>query len=311
MKNIDNYLISLEKCILPSENEIKILCDKVKEIFIKEDNVVILNPPVSICGDLHGQFHDLLQLFEVGGRPPLTSYCFAGDYVDRGSHGIETFLYLILLKIRYPEKITMLRGNHECRSTTQNYGFYKECAKKFGGINVYNYIADVFDLLPISAVIGERLFVVHGGLSPSLDNISDLDGLDRKMEIQTSGIISDLVWSDPDEQVAEWEESSRGAGFTFNQYAVKKFNEINNIDCVFRSHQMAHAGYHYMFNNTICIVWSAPNYCYSAGNDAAILEIDDNMGRYFNVFGPSENSQKLDEFDEYQYEILNKPAYFL
>ena len=153
MKNIDKHIITLKNCKLPSESEIKDICEKVKEILVKEDNLVHLSSPISICGDLHGQFYDLLELFEIGDTPPETSYCFMGDYVDRGHHSIETFLYLILFKIRYPQRMTLLRGNHESRNITKSYGFYDECNNKFGSSNVYNYCIEVFDLLPLTAVI--------------------------------------------------------------------------------------------------------------------------------------------------------------
>jgi serine/threonine-protein phosphatase 4 catalytic subunit len=315
MKNIEKYIFALKDCKLPSENEIKCICEKAKEILVCEDNLIRLSAPISVCGDLHGQFYDLLELFEFGDTPPETSYCFMGDYVDRGHHSIETFLFLILLKIRYPQRMTLLRGNHECRSITKAYGFYDECLKKFGCANVYNYFTDVFDLLPLTAIINDNLFVVHGGLSPKLDNISDINNLNRKKEIPIYGIVSDFMWSDPNEQKEEWAESERGAGFTFNEIAVKKFNETNNLDCIFRSHQLTQNGYHYMFDKTICIVWSAPNYCYRCGNTAAILEIDDVMKRHFNIFGPSTLSYTTNKDDTEENDIYNewvsKPSYFL
>src|ERR1700679_2938408 len=127
---IDKYIEMVKTCIIPDEHEVAYICYKAANILGKEDNVVHLSLPISICGDLHGQFYDLLELFEVGNDCPETNYCFMGDYVDRGMHSIETFLYLILLKIKYPKNITLLRGNHESRDITMTYGFYDECLLK-------------------------------------------------------------------------------------------------------------------------------------------------------------------------------------
>ena len=109
------------------EHAIKVICAKVKEIFIKEDNVQILNSPITLVGDVHGQFYDVLELFRVGGDIPDTNYLFLGDYVDRGAHSVETITLLMLLKVRYPNRICLIRGNHETRQITQIYGFYTEC----------------------------------------------------------------------------------------------------------------------------------------------------------------------------------------
>lgn len=309
---MNKYLSSLKKCELPSETDIELICHKAKEILITEDNLVQLVPPITICGDIHGQFYDLLELFQVGDDCPKTNYCFMGDYVDRGMHSIETFLYLIVLKICYPTHMTLLRGNHESRITTQSYGFYDECIKKFGSVFVYNHFIDVFDLLPIGAVINGYSFIVHGGLSPQLSNISNINNLYRNQEIPAYGIVSDLVWSDPEEdQIDDWAVSSRGIGFIFNANVVSKFNFINGISCIFRSHQMVNAGYHYMFNQALCIVWSAPNYCYSCGNYASILEIDENTNRFFNIFKSNPSSHTENELDRSYNDFFLKPAYFL
>lgn len=293
MLKIDQFIESIRKCILPSTEEIEQLCSKVSEILIEEDNLVRLNAPISICGDIHGQFYDLLELFAVGDDCPETSYCFMGDYVDRGYHSVETISLLFALKVRYPSRITLLRGNHESRSLTKVYGFYDECLQKFSSYLPYKYFMETFDLLPLCAVVGDSLFLVHGGISPELDRIDNLNLIERRMEIPNDSIVSDLMWSDPnddDDALEDWELSSRGAGYVFGPGAVKRFNETNGIDCILRSHQIAYSGYRYMFKNTLCIVWSAPNYHYTSGNVASILEVDEDMSRRFIIFKESESS---------------------
>ena len=143
-------------------------------IFIFSYNSKKYNNYLQICGDIHGQFYDLIELFKHGGDITQTNYLFLGDYVDRGYNSVETFLLLICLKVRYPQRIALLRGNHESRQITQVYGFYDECLKKYGSSNVWKYCTDLFDILPLAAVISEKVFCVHGGLSPSITTISEV-----------------------------------------------------------------------------------------------------------------------------------------
>ena len=118
-----------------------------------ENNVQPVKCPVTVCGDVHGQFHDLMELFKIGGHSPDTNYLFMGDYVDRGYYSVETVTLLVCLKVRFKERITILRGNHESRQITQVYGFYDECLRKYGNANVWKYLTDLFDYLPLTAVV--------------------------------------------------------------------------------------------------------------------------------------------------------------
>lgn len=290
---MDKHLELLRSGILPSELEIRVICNKVKEILSKEDNVVKLSLPITICGDIHGQFYDLLELFAIGDDCPETNYCFMGDYVDRGHHGVETILFLLITKIKYPHHLTLLRGNHESRNITQVYGFYEECLEKFNVVNVYNYLTDVFDFLPLTALVNQEYFVVHGGLSPHIENIDEINTFERIDEIPNHGPISDLLWSDPTDLIDEWDISERGAGYIFGTNAVKKFSESNNLKCIFRSHQFIDCGYKYMFNDMICTVWSAPNYSNRNLNIAAILEIDDFNKFKFKIFDASPDEKNM------------------
>lgn len=171
---IDSLLSSLKNNERPSELDVIALCEKSIEIFSKESNVHRIPAPVTVCGDIHGQFEDLMELFRVGGEVPYTNYLFLGDYVDRGSKGVEVIIYLFCLKVKYPERVTLIRGNHESRQITQAYGFYQECLTKYGSLNVYRNITDVFDHLPLAALVGGKIFAVHGGLSPNAPLIEDV-----------------------------------------------------------------------------------------------------------------------------------------
>ncbi|GAB5363753.1 hypothetical protein AAMO2058_000910200 [Amorphochlora amoebiformis] len=151
--DLDKWIDKAKKCECLTETEYKSLCGKVLEILIEESNIQPVNSPVTVCGDIHGQFWDVLELFKIGGDVPKTNYIFMGDFVDRGKHSIETFTLLLLLKARYPANITLLRGNHECRQVTQVYGFFDQCVRKYSSANVWKYSCEIFDHLALAAVI--------------------------------------------------------------------------------------------------------------------------------------------------------------
>lgn len=236
--------------------------------------------PVTICGDIHGQFHDLAELFQIGGKCPDTNYLFMGDYVDRGYYSVETASLLVALKVRYPDRITILRGNHESRQITQVYGFYDECLRKYGNANVWKIFTDLFDYFPLTALVESEIFCLHGGLSPSIDSLDHIRDLDRVQEVPHEGPMCDLLWSDPDDRCG-WGISPRGAGYTFGQDISERFNQNNNLKLVARAHQLVMEGYNWGHEHKVVTIFSAPNYCYRCGNMASILEVDDNMGHTF------------------------------
>ena len=155
-----------------------------------------------------------MELFRIGGDCPEINYIFLGDYVDRGRNSVETFLYLIGLKLKYPARVTLIRGNHESRRITQVYGFYEECNNKFGTLNVWRCCTEVFDYLTLSALIDNKILCVHGGLSPDIHNLDDIRIINRRQEVPDDGPMCDLMWSDP-ENIQGWTLSHRGAGYLF------------------------------------------------------------------------------------------------
>ncbi|ELP86604.1 serine/threonine protein phosphatase 4 catalytic subunit, putative [Entamoeba invadens IP1] len=293
MSGIDKYLEQLWQGDFVTEQIFKeVFYPKAKEVLLAEKNVVSIALPVTICGDLHGQFPDLLELFRVGGRVPETNYIFMGDFVDRGVNGIEVFQLLLALKIRYPKRITLLRGNHETRQISQTYGFYEECLKKFGSPEMWKMCCDLFDMLSLSAVIDGKIVCVHGGLSPEIKTIDDIAKLDRLHEAPASGSMCDLMWSDPDNDVETWKPSIRGAGYLFGQKAVDEFLLVNKLDFVARAHQIVMEGFEWKLNNKVCTVWSAPNYCYRCGNRASVLQLDDTCNQTFMLFDAAPESER-------------------
>lgn len=281
--DLDRQIEQLRRCDIIKESEVKDLCQKAMEILMEESNVQRVDAPVTICGDIHGQFYDLKELFKVGGDCPDTNYLFLGDFVDRGFYSVESFLLLLALKVRYPDRITLIRGNHESRQITQVYGFYDECLKKYGSVNVWRYCTEIFDYLSVSAIIEDRVLCVHGGLSPSISTLDQIRVIDRKQEVPHDGAMCDLLWSDP-EDMDGWGLSPRGAGYLFGGNVVQQFNHQNNLDLICRAHQLVMEGYKYMFKETLVTVWSAPNYVYRCGNVAAILELDEHLNKNFQIF---------------------------
>ncbi len=287
VRSLEKQIEDLFNCKFLPEEEVKDLCSKVKELFIKEPNIQIVHCPVTVCGDIHGQFHDLLELFKVGGYAPDTNYLFLGDYVDRGCFSVESVSLLLALKLKYPNRIFLLRGNHESRQTSQMYGFYDECFKKYGNNpGIWNTFMELFDFLPLCALIENKILCLHGGLSPNIDTLEQINNLDRKQELPHDGAMSDLLWSDPEEREG-WGQSPRGAGYVFGGDISTKFNFKNKLSLICRAHQLQQNGYQWSHDNNVLTIFSAPNYCYRCGNLAAIMEIDENMKYELQTFDPA------------------------
>jgi diadenosine tetraphosphatase ApaH/serine/threonine PP2A family protein phosphatase len=284
MLDLDAAIESIKKSEWLPEQDLKKLCNIVKTMLVEESNVQNVSAPVVICGDIHGQFPDLLELFKQGGDPSTTKYIFMGDYVDRGVHSVEVLTLLLLYKARYPKNFVLLRGNHESRQITQIYGFYDECQRKYGNPNVWKFCCDLFDYFNLAAIVDNKVFCVHGGISPDTKHIDAIRVLDRRQEVPHEGTYCDLLWSDP-EPVDTWTVSPRGAGYLFGPFQVKEFLQTNDLELMCRAHQLVMEGYKYHFEEeNICTVWSAPNYCYRCGNLASVLSLGANLEREWKIF---------------------------
>jgi len=293
MGNPEEWVEILKQCKYLPEQDLKELCEMVKELLLEESNVQPVAAPVTICGDIHGQFYDLLELFRIGGEIPLTNYIFMGDFVDRGYYSLETFTLLLALKARWPDKITLLRGNHESRQITQVYGFYDECQQKYGNANAWKYCTQVFDYLTLAALVDGKVLCVHGGLSPDIRTIDQIRTIPRNQEIPHEGAFCDLMWSDP-EEIETWQISPRGAGWLFGSKVTEEFTRVNGLELICRAHQLVQEGYKYMFpKKNLVTVWSAPNYCYRCGNVASILELDENLNRDFKIFNAVPDNERM------------------
>ncbi|KAH9254474.1 hypothetical protein BASA81_007587 [Batrachochytrium salamandrivorans] len=314
MFDIDHCIELLKERKLPEVPAIKEICIRVREILLAENNVLEVPSPVTIVGDIHGQFYDLREMFRVGGYPPETTYLFMGDYVDRGYFSVETLLLLFAFKVRYPKRVYLIRGNHETRQITQVYGFFDECMHKLGSAEIWSLCTNAFDCLALAAVVGsgsgEARFSVHAGLTPSCDSVDQIRALERVCEVPHEGPMCDLLWSDPEDIQGGWGISPRGAGYIYGEEIVSQFNHMNSIKQITRSHQLVMTGYKEMFNKGLVTVWSAPNYCYRCGNAAAVLELDETMQKSnYTTFGACPNDESQRPSDDL--ELKDQPDYFL
>ena len=261
--------------IIPlTEGEIKWLCNTSKEIFMNQPVLLELEAPIKICGDVHGQFYDLLRILEFGGYPPDSNYLFLGDYVDRGKQSLETICLLLAYKIKYPENFFMTRGNHECSSINRIYGFYDECKKRFS-IKLWKTFTDCFNCLPVAAILDDKIICMHGGLGPDLDKISRIKNIIRPTDVPERGLLCDLLWSDPDESSNGFGSNERGVSVVFNGKMVQTFLKNNDLDLICRAHQVVEEGYEFFADRKLVTVFSAPNYCGEFDNAGAMMSVDD------------------------------------
>lgn len=273
-----------------SEGEIRQLCVNARQIFLSQPNLLQLHAPVRICGDIHGQYQDLLRLFEYGGFPPEANYLFLGDYVDRGKQSLETICLLLAYKIRYPDKIFLLRGNHEDAKINRIYGFYDECKRRFN-VRLWKIFTDCFNCLPVAALIEEKILCMHGGLSPELQNLDQIKEIERPADIPDSGLLCDLLWSDPDPRVEGWADSDRGVSCTFGADKVAEFLDKNDLDLICRGHQVVEDGYEFFAKRRLVTIFSAPNYGGEFDNAGALLSVDESLMCSFEILKPVDYRQ--------------------
>ena len=265
-----------------TEVEVKYLINTSKKILIEQPTFLDLESPLTVCGDTHGQYPDLLRLFDLGGYPPDTNYLFLGDYVDRGEQSIETICLLLAYKIKYEENFFLLRGNHECGSINRIYGFFDECKRRYN-IKIWKSFVDLFNCLPIAACIDDKIFLVHGGLSPELKTIDEIKKIMRPTDVPEEGLLCDLLWSDPENSIKEWGDNDRGVSVTFNVKVLERFLENNELDLFCRAHQVVEQGYEFFGDKKLVTVFSAPNYCGEFDNNGGIMLVDENLRCSFKI----------------------------
>ncbi|KAF9089182.1 hypothetical protein BGX27_002544 [Mortierella sp. AM989] len=279
------YSGKVSKNICLRNNEIVYICQMAREVFLSQPTLIELNAPVKIVGDIHGQYTDLLRMFEMCGFPPSANFLFLGDYVDRGKQSLETILLLFCYKIKYPENFFLLRGNHECANVTKVYGFYDEC-KRRASIKMWKAFVDVFNCLPLAGIVANKIFCVHGGLSPSLGTMDDIRALQRPTDVPDYGLLNDLLWSDPSDTALDWEDNERGVSYCFGRSIIQKFLNKHDFDLVCRAHMVVEDGYEFFNDRTLVTVFSAPNYCGEFDNFGAVMSVSEELLCSFELLKP-------------------------
>ncbi|KAJ1919701.1 serine/threonine protein phosphatase Pzh1 [Mycoemilia scoparia] len=296
--NIDDMIFRLlevgfsgkvNKSVCLRNSEIMAVCHAAREVFLSQPTLLELAAPVKITGDVHGQYTDLLRLFDKCGFPPQCNYLFLGDYVDRGKQSLETILLLFCYKIKYPDNFFLLRGNHECANVTRVYGFYDECKRRCS-VKIWKTFINTFNALPISAVVANKIFCVHGGLSPELHDMDMIRSLPRPCDVPDRGLLNDLLWSDPSDNAVDWEENERGVSYCFGKDVITDFLNRMDFDLICRAHMVVEDGYEFFHERQLVTVFSAPNYCGEFDNSGAVMNVNENLLCSFEILKPlSEN----------------------
>jgi serine/threonine-protein phosphatase PP1 catalytic subunit len=252
------YSGKVTKSVCLKNAEISAICHRAREVFLSQPALLELEAPVKVVGDVHGQYTDLIRMFEMCGFPPTANYLFLGDYVDRGKQSLETILLLLCYKIKFPENFFLLRGNHECANVTRVYGFYDECKRRCN-VKVWKTFVDCFNTLPIAAIVASKIFCVHGGLSPALSHMDDIRNISRPTDVPDYGLLNDLLWSDPAIMDTDWEPNERGVSYCFGKGVINDFLATHDFDLVCRAHMVVEDGYEFFEDRVLVTVFSAPN----------------------------------------------------
>ena len=278
----DQILKKLQKGVLKNDlmetliniNDIFWLCSKVTTILKSQPVFLELDSPIIIVGDIHGQYNYLLKIFELGGEISKNKYLFLGDYVGRGPNSIEVLCLLFCMKIKFPNQIFFLRGNHETTDISKIDGFFDETTKKRMKDSWYCF-NEVFRWFPITALIGKRVFCVHGGLSPELKEIEQLMDFKRPLDIPSEGLLADITWSDPHLETGWVPNIDREMSFCYGSDVVNDFLQNHNFDLLCRAHQVVPNGFEFPFGieGKCLTIFSSPY----DNNKGAILIIDSNL----------------------------------
>ncbi|KAF2711182.1 serine/threonine-protein phosphatase-like protein 5 [Pleomassaria siparia CBS 279.74] len=241
---------------------------------------------ITVCGDTHGQFFDLMNIFKLAGNPSeKNSFLFNGDFVDRGSWSCEIALTLYAYKMLYPTKFFLNRGNHETDDMNRMYGFEGECRAKYND-RVFKLFSESFSALPLATLIGGKYFVLHGGLfsddKVSLDDVRKLDRFKQRQPGQ-AGLMMEMLWTDPQTEPGRG-PSKRGVGLQFGPDITKRFCEDNKLEAIIRSHEVRMEGYEVEHGGRCITVFSAPNYCDSTNNKGAFIKIGPDYKLNFTKF---------------------------
>ena len=279
-------------------NELNWLCGECVKILENETSLIKIDAPVTIIGDLHGQFFDLLQFIDLGDFPSNTQYLFLGNYINKGKNSVETLTLLLAYKVRFPEQVWLLRGNHETLEMARSQGFFHECASKYSQ-EMWSKFITVFKYLPIAAIVSDRIFCVHSGLSPLLNDLSQISQLKKPMDVGDSGLVHDLLSSQPSKANNGFCETEKGVSYGMD--VVDEFLKKYGFDLMIRGNQLVDPGFKFPFmpNKCLLTLFSAPDFCNKFGNRGGMLRVDfDLKCTFFYVDPPPLNKNRL-KFSSY------------
>jgi len=311
-KELEEYLqfpLNLDECIKKltahagdtrvnfvnlEERELRAILAQTEMILRSQPMLLELDSPVTIVADIHGQFVDLLRMFGQCGWPPKVNYLFLGDMVDRGPQQIETAILLFCYKIKYPGNMFILRGNHESGSLHRRYGFQGECKSRYS-LKLWRAFVECFNYLPAAALVDEKIFCCHGGLSPELmkgEGLDKIRDLPRPTDVPDEGLLCDLMWADPDPDVKMFQESDRGVSYLFGAAIIEKFLDKYDLDLIARGHQVETDGYAFFADRQLVTLFSAPNYCGEFDNCGAVMAVEEDLTCSFQVIDPAPGAKK-------------------
>lgn len=269
--------------------ELAAVCGAVRSALVDESTVQPVAAPVIVCGSIHGQFDDLLELLRVGGT--TSRYLFLGNYANHGPKSVEAVSLLLVLKAAHPGQITMIRGYHDSRQVGSIYGFYDEVMQKYGGdASVWRLFCGAFDMLPLAAVIDGAIFCVPCGLSHGARTLDQLRRIARNCETEHGSAAHDLAWLEPNETIETWD--IEGNDMAFGHRVVDEFLHVNGLELICNTHKSIAEGFRYWFRRrSLVTIWSAPNHRHR-GNLAATLTLDGELRRQFKVFGATPTDER-------------------
>lgn len=271
-ENEEGAISRLELPFFPEQCITKLVVS-VRKIFESEENLMHISSPITIVGDLHGNIIDFLKILKTHGAPPWTRYLFLGDLVDRGEFSVETITFIYLLKVKYPQDVFIIRGNHEVDAVCSKYGFKSEIIKKYNSEKLYQTFINTFNYTPMAALIDSRILCIHGGIGPSVKTMNDIANIKRPISMITKNTPAyDLLWSDPYEDAIIFERNPRGFGHLFGKKHLIDFELKNALSLVVRGHEVATNGIYYGYDGKLVTVFSSSDYCH-LNNDSGVLKI--------------------------------------
>jgi len=290
MDEIDRIIFSLKQEEVPSLSDVELVCRLSYDILNGEKNVIRVKSPVTLCGDVHGDFEDVLEIFEIFGEPPEGRYAFLGDYVDRGPNSVQTFILLLCYKIKYPSDFYLIRGNHETSSLNQYFGFCDEVLSRYSNFNAWKCFLEVFNVLPVAVLVDDNIIGVHGGLSSRIKTIDELECINRKLDDPTQPPYNDILWNDPYEGLG-FSTSARDGCYLWGSDVTEEFLNRNSLKMVVRGHQSVD-GFTFNHNNQVLTVFSAPCY-HSTIKEGSVLEVISPEKMQITSFRPRAWGRKL------------------